>query len=168
MRQVTNISELHELTRLDRQTLGKMLKSLTPVGEGPKNARNYFLDDCLVAIVNYVKARNEESPKARKEAAEAEKAEILVAKLRGDLVPAALMRSTAADLVKSLFQRCVNLGPRLIADSIAGKTDRAEIEIAIRENYAAIFNELRSLPSEFLHMPVDDAESDTDRQPQSS
>jgi hypothetical protein len=161
-RQVTSISELHRLTQLDRQTLGKMLKGLTPAGEGPKNSRNYFLDECLVEIVNYVKARNEESPKARKEAADADKAEINVARLRGDLVPVGSVRSSAADLVKSLFQRCVNLAPRLLADKITGKDDRAEVEIAIREHFAAIFDELRSLPNNFLN--ISDVDSDTDRQ----
>ena len=156
-RQVVSISELHRITGLDRATLGKMLKSLTPIGEGPKNSLNYFLDDCITAIVSWLKARNEDSPKSRKEAAEADKAEITVAKMRGDLVPVGLVRSTAADLVKSLFQRCVMLGPRVLSDKITGKTDRNEVEIAIRSHYSTIFDELRSLPNNFLEIQDIDA-----------
>jgi hypothetical protein len=171
LRQVVNISELHRLTLLDRATLGKMLKPLTPVGEGSKNALNYYLDDCLVEIVNYIKARNEDSPKARKESADADKAEIQVAKLRGDLVPVGLVRSSAADLVKSLYQRCVNLAPRILSDKITGKTDRNEVEIAMRQHFASIFDELRSLPSNFLSVSSEDQtldEPDTERQSESS
>lgn len=149
-----------QLTALDRQTLGKMLKDLTPVGEGPKNARNYYLDDCLVEIVRYAKARNEDSPKARKEIAEAEKAEINVARLRGDLIPVGTVRNAAADLVKSLYQLCVHLAPRKLKDQITGKTDHAEVEIILRDHLAKIFDDLRSRPNDFLAIPNVD-ESDT-------
>ena len=161
MRQVVSISELHRLTSLDRATLGKMLKHLHPASEGRNNAVNYHLDECLTAIVAYVKARNEDSAKARKEAADAEKAEILVAKLRGDLVPVGLVRTSAADLVKSLYQRCVNLAPRILSDKITGKTDRNDVEITLREHMASVFDELRSLPNNFLTIPVEDDNSAT-------
>lgn len=157
-RQVVSISELQRLTGLDRQTLGKQLKNLVAVGEGPKNSRNYYLDECLTAIVHYVKAKNEDSAKARKETADAEKAEINVQRLRGDLVPVSLMRTSAADLVKSLYQRLVNLGPRILADKVTGNAERAENEIVIREYIANIFNELRSLPNSFLNVPINESD----------
>jgi hypothetical protein len=156
VRQTTNISELQRLTNLDRATLGKMLKHLTPVGEGKKNALNYYLDECVKEIVKYVKAQREDSSKARKERADAEKSEIHVARLRGELVPVMLVRSSAADLVKLLFQRCVMLAPRLLSDQITGNPDRNDVEIAIREHFATIFDELRSQPNSFLNIPEDE------------
>lgn len=156
-RQTINTTEIHKLTGLDRTTIAKHLAHITPMTiPGAKNASNYYLDEVLGVLVRSFKAKSEDGPKARRELADAEKAEILVAKLKGELAPTALMRSTAADLVKSLFQRCVMLAPRILSDKITGNPDRTEIEITIREYFAAIFDELRSLPNNFLNMPVED------------
>ncbi len=154
-RQTTNISELHRLTRLDRQTLGKILKHLSPVEEGPKNARNYYLYDCTVAIFDYLKERHGESPRQRRTAAEAEKVEIEVARLRASLVPTELMRRSAGSLIETLMRRCVEEAPAALAEKIAATPDHAEVEIAIRDYFAAIFDELRSNPSAFMSLPAD-------------
>ena len=160
-RQTTNISELHRLTGLDRQTLGKMLKHLDPVEEGPKNARNYYLDECFIAIVGYVRARHDQGSKMRKEMAEAESAEITVANLRAELIPIEIVRSSAGALVTSLKARCIDEAPAILASKITSLTDRAEIEIEVRKHFSNIFNELRSNPNAFLKIPdVDTARYD--------
>ena len=137
-----------------------MLKHLAPVEEGPKNARNYYLDDCAVAIFDYLKARRGDSSKMRREAAEADRAEIEVARLREGLVPCALVRRSAGSLVKALMQRCVDEAPAALSETIAATPDHAEVEIAIREHFAAIFDELRSNPRAFLNIDDDGPSAD--------
>ena len=130
--------------------MGKILKHLPPVEEGPKNARNYYLYDSAVAIFDYLKDRHGESPRRRRAAAEAEKVEIEVARLRASLVPTELMRRSAGSLVETLMRRCVDEAPAALAGKVAATPDHAEVEIAIREHFAAIFDELRSNPSAFV------------------
>lgn len=156
-RQLINIAEICRLTKIDRTTIAKYLREGDVEPEnasGFKGSKEYYLDEVLTCLVRSFKVRAEDSSKARKEEADAQKAEILVAKLRGDLVETSLMRSVAAELVKSLYQRIVMLGPRVLADKITGNTDRAQVEISIREHHAGIFEELRSMPNNFLNLAV--------------
>lgn len=161
-RQTINISEISRLTGLDRATIGKHLDHIQPMNanSGRQGSKEYYLDEVLSVLIRSFKAKFEDGAKARKELADAEKAEIQVARLRGDLAPTSQMRTSAADLVKSLFQKCVMLAPRLLSDAVTGNADRNEVEIAIRTHYAGIFDELRSLPNNFLN--ITDAEPPTD------
>lgn len=157
-RQLVNTAEVCRLTKIDRTTLAKYFRdaNLEPVDPFAKQgAKNFYLDEVLSVLVRSFKVRAEDSSKARKEAADADKAEITVAKLRGDLISVGAVRNSAADLVKSLYQRLVMLSPRLLSDQLTGNPDRAEVEIAIREHNAKIFDELRSLPNNFLQIPVE-------------
>jgi len=156
MRQVANISELNRLTGIDRTTLAKRLNHLTPATtNGKKGAKEYFLDEVLAVIVGALKAKyGDDNPKIRRELAEAEKSEIKCKQLRDELVPIEAVRSSAASLVGALRKRCMEAVP-IVAKKIAGETEREEVEIEIRTQYASIFEELRSHPDRFLNIPVE-------------
>jgi hypothetical protein len=155
-RQLVNISEICRLTKIDRTTLAKYLRDgqVDPLNaNAAKGAKEFYLDEVLTCLVQSFKIKAADGPKVRIELANAEKAEINVGKLRGELVETTLMRSTAAELVKSLYQRLVMLSPRILADKVTGNKERADVEIAIREHNAQVFDELRSMPNNFLNLP---------------
>jgi hypothetical protein len=152
--ETANTTELARLTGFNRSTVRDLIvrHGVSPIVSDTKTgAKEYALRDVLAAVCADRRERaTPNAGKARKEAADAEKAEIIVAKLRGELVPIDEMRSSAAELIKTLFQRCVNIAPRVLADKLDGRTDQKEIELILRAFYAGIFNDLRSNPLNFL------------------
>ena len=109
----------------------------------------------LAVIIGALKIKYaDDSPKARRELADAERSEIKVKQLRAELVSIDAARSSAANLVGALRKRCIDAAS-VVAEKITGQTDRNEIEIKLREHYAAIFEELRSDPNKFLNIQVD-------------
>ncbi len=163
VRQTINISEIRRITSLDRSTIANYLLEVQPATvKGNKNATEYFIDDVLGVLVRSFKAQSAEGPKMRKLMAEARRSEIALAQLEGTLVPIAAMRNSAVELLKTLYQRCVVLSPKFAADRLTGRShEHGEIEIAVRELYAEIFEELRTAPNNFIPETLAAAKAET-------
>jgi DNA-binding transcriptional regulator YhcF (GntR family) len=148
-----SISELARIFNLDRATVSKRLKDIEPASQvGYKGAKEYTISEVTHLLQSSAQSSyGEEQAKVRRAMADAEKAEINVAKLRGELVSVSEMKDAVHTLVKSLFQRCVVVSPRALARKIIGKSDPGEVEIILRAHYSEIFEELRALPTNFLN-----------------
>jgi hypothetical protein len=153
-----SISEISEVTGRDRVTVRNRLAGIEPK-IGPKNAKLYNRNAALPLVLGNGAPQGEDEAKQRKAAAEAEKAEIIVAKLKGELVSVADMKTAAAQLIKTLYTRTVRVEPQIIATKCVGKT-ALEIEIAVRESLAAVFNELKTMPETFLSVPTTESDEE--------
>lgn len=140
-----NQSELSRVTGFDRATIIRRLKNL-PFTIGAKNAKEYDRKSALAILISDDAGTPEPGgalgAKERREVAEADRAELRVAQIRGELVSAKDMQNAAAELVKTLYQRIVRVEPAIIAGKCVGKT-AIEIETTIRENLAVVFNQLK-------------------------
>lgn len=149
-----SISELHRMTGIDRTVISRKLTSTNLPFE--RNTRGAHLYDRAAALG--VLTGNDANrilgsidAKERKALAEAEKAEITVEKLRGELVSADEMKQAAAELIKTLFQRVVRVEPAVIASRCVG-LDAVGIETEIRTAMQSIFSDLRFDPSKYLEI----------------
>lgn len=160
---LVSISELHRITGYDRALISEKLQrsGLKPVksGKGHLYPRRKSIAILTAGSAGSSSVLSEADAKSRKAVAEAEKAEITVAKLRGELVSADEMRRAAAELVKSLYQRIVRVEPAVIASKCVG-LDAIGIETGIRDAMAAIFDEVRVDLSSFVAVEETTAEPD--------
>jgi hypothetical protein len=156
-----SISKLHEITGYDRAVITRKLKDAGIPFE--KKSRGHIYDQTLALAVLYnnPNAVTEDNAKQRKAIAEAEKAEIAVSKLKGELVSADEMRQAAAELVKNLFQRIVRVEPSVIASRCVG-LDAIGIEVQIRESMTTIFNDVRTDLSGYITVEDETEENDED------
>lgn len=158
-----SISQLYDLTGKDRATIAQRLKDIEPIMRKRDSAKTYEKTEALTLIFGSADAIGESLAKERRAKAEAEKAEILVSKLKGELVSVDSMKSAASELVKTLYTRTVRVFPSVIAQKIVGK-EAIEVEAILREGLADIFNELKTLPSAFLS--VEDPAPDEPKTPE--
>jgi hypothetical protein len=142
------LEELRRITAKDRRTISDRIRDLPFQKKGNRKLYDKML--ALQAIMSGKAPTDEQGAKERKAIADAEKAELIVARLRGELVPVADMKTAAAELVKSLYQRAVRVVPSILASKLIGRTDILDIEVVIRESYAEIFNELKLDIGSFL------------------
>jgi hypothetical protein len=157
-----SISELHRITGFDREVISQKLKKAgVPFEKTNRGAHNYDKVMALAVLLNNPNAVNEDNAKQRKAIAEAEKAEIAVSKLKGELVSADEMRQAAAELVKNLFQRIVRVEPSVIASRCVG-LDAIGIEVQIRESMTTIFNDVRTDLSGYITVEDEQEENDED------
>lgn len=154
-----SISELHRITGFDRSEVitPKLKKAGVPYDKGSRGAHLYDKTIALAVLYDNPKAVTENDAKQRKAIAEAEKAEILVQKLKGELVSAEEMQLAAAELVKTMFLQIVRVQPSVIASKCVG-LDAIGIETEIREAMTDIFNQLRLDLTSF--MTVEDETED--------
>lgn len=146
--------ELHRITGRDRRTINLRLEK----GGVPfKQEGRSRLFDKMLAIEAIASKDNDigHEAKERRAIADAEKAELLVARLRGELVPVADMKTAAAELIKTLYMRVVRVTPSILAPKLLGLTDALEIEARLRTALADAFNELKSMPDHFLTVEGD-------------
>ena len=142
-------AELARIYDLDRATVGKRLAGV-PHRSGPRGAKLYKIEDVHNLLAPSVTECDLEEARLRKARAEAERIEILVAKLKGDLVSVRETRRTLHSIFKSLYHRVVILFPRAASGRLVGIKDRAEMEARLREELAEIFDELRTDPDNFI------------------
>jgi hypothetical protein len=148
-------ADLERITGKDRRTISGRIKDLHFKQEG----RSKLYDKMLAVQAIVAKSVDPESDaKNRRALAEAEKAELLVARLRGELVPVSDMKRAAAELIKTLYARTVRVTPSILAPQMIGKTDVLEIEGIIRDAVADVFNELKSMPDHFLTVTPDEGD----------
>lgn len=136
-----SISELADLTTLDRATVRKRLKDIEPQG-GVKNAKTYSLEVALPALIAGGSAEMDEA-KLRKTRAEAELREMELAVERGEYLPVREVRDYAVRLFKGMHGRLAVQLPRRVAASLY-KADSAELIAEILEREVGRdFNDLR-------------------------
>lgn len=152
--------ELRRITGKDRRTIKDRLADLPFEWKG--RSKLYDKTVALQAIMSGPAGIvTEAGAKERKAIAEAEKIEIVVQKLKGELVPVEQMRTTAAEILKTLYQRTVRVTPSILAPKLVGKTDALDIEATIREELALVFNELKNMPEHFLsYTPASDTDEE--------
>mgnify|MGYP003390045514 CR=1 FL=1 len=147
-----SIAELFRITGFDRHEISRKLAGAgVPYDLGPNRSHMYDKTMALAVLYNNPRAVHEDDAKRRKAVAEAEKAEITVEKLRGELVSADEMKQAAAELIKTLFQRVVRVEPAVIASRCVG-LDAVGIETEIRTAMQGIFSDLRFDPSKYLEI----------------
>ena len=95
-----SISELSDLTTLDRATVRKRLKDVEAQG-GAKNAKTYSLEAALPALIAGASAEMDEA-KLRKTKAEADMREHDLSVARGEYQPVREMRDHALRFFKGL------------------------------------------------------------------
>lgn len=155
---LVSISELHRITGYDRALISEKLAKSNVTFEKRGKSHLFSRRMALAVLVAGSNAIPESDAKSRKAIAEAEKAEITVSKLKGELVSADEMRRAAAELVKSLYQRVVRVEPAVIASKCVG-LDAIGIETHIRESMAAIFNDVRTDLAKYMTVE-DEGESE--------
>jgi hypothetical protein len=155
-----SISALHRETGIDRITIAERLEKagLEPE-ETSRNAKLYNTDKALAILTGGEVVTGEEQAKRRKLSADAEKAELVVRKLKGELVPIDSMKQAAGELIKTLYQRIVRVEPGIIAAKCVGK-NALEIEGIVHDQMATVFAELRSMPEQFLSVEIEEKPND--------
>lgn len=147
------VADLERITGKDRRTIGIRIKDLHFKMDGKRKVFDKML---AVQAVMTKSFDPENDAKSRKALADAEKAELLVARLRGELVPVVDMKTAAAELIKTLYARIVRVTPSILAPKVIGMTDPLEIEALIRTALADSFDELKSMPDHFLSADPDE------------
>lgn len=137
-----SISELAELTTLDRATVRKRLKDVEAQG-GAKGAKTYSLEAALPALIAGASAEMDEA-KLRKTRAEAELREHELAVERGEYLPVREVRDHALRFFKGLHTRLATEYPREAAPRLAKAGSADEIEGALRRDLERVFNDVRS------------------------
>lgn len=137
-----SISELAELTTLDRATVRKRLKDIEPQG-GVKNAKTYSLEAALPALIAGASAEMDEA-KLRKTKAEAALREHELAVERGEYLPVREVRDYALRLFKGLHTRLAVQYPREGAPQLARAASADEIAGVLHRDLERVFNDVRS------------------------
>jgi hypothetical protein len=113
-------ADLERITGKDRRTISGRIKDLHFKQEG----RSKLYDKMLAVQAIVAKSVDPESDaKNRRALAEAEKAELLVARLKGELVPVSDMKRRRLNSSRRLYARTVRVTPRIVAPQMMGKTD---------------------------------------------
>ena len=154
-----SIAALHRETGLDRTTIAERLEKAGLEPEISKNKAKLFDKEKALEILGQADAGVEGS-KLRKLRADADKAELNVRKLKGELVEIDAMKQAAGELIKTLYQRIVRVEPNIIAAKCVGKT-AVEIEGIVRDQLGLVFAELRSMPDQFLSVESEDGVQDS-------
>jgi hypothetical protein len=158
------LEELRRITGKDRRTISDRIAGLPFEKKG--RSKLYDKTVALQAIMaGGAGAMDESKAKERKSIAEAEKIELIVSKMKGDLVPVADMKTAAAELIKTLYQRIVRVTPAIVAPKLIGRTDVLDIEAIIRDALAEDFNELKNMPEKFLTIEPTDEDEEDDSEP---
>lgn len=137
-----SISELAELTTLDRATVRKRLKDVEAQG-GAKGAKTYSLEAALPALIAGASAEMDEA-KLRKTKAEADMREHDLAVARGEYLPIREVRDYALRFFKGLHTRLAVQYPREAAPQLAKAASADEIEEVLRRDLERVFNEVRA------------------------
>lgn len=143
-----SMSELSDLTTLDRATVRKRLKDIEAQG-GAQNAKTYTLEVALPALIAGASAEMDEA-RLRKVKADAELKELDVKREQGEVVEVREVRGYAQALVQGLHQRVAVRMPGEIAPQLYKAESSAQITEILQHELGRIFNELRDDHKRFL------------------
>lgn len=158
-RELVSISQIQRMTGLDRAVIAAKLVNVQ-WKPGPKSAKMYDLAEVFPLLVGPGRVGGDDA-KERKLTAEAEKAELQLARLKGELVPIDEVTQAAAELIKTLYQQCVRVLPDIIAADVVGLKSVDEVAIRVRERLAKVFDDARSNMTSYLTV---EAESESDEE----
>ncbi len=149
--QKVSISELHRITGFDRRIISqKLVASNVSFDKTGRGAHLYDKREALgVLCSDDPTMLGPDDPKRRKIKADADRAELAVQKLRGELVSVDEMRQAAAELIKTMFQRIVHVEPSILAAKCVG-LDAVGIESEVRKAMQSVFSDLRFDPSSYI------------------
>lgn len=163
--ELIHIAEAARRYNLDRLTVRKRLYGIEPVGFGKKGEKLYDLDE-VEPLLTAEGEQAADAVKLRKLTAEAERQELLTAKMRGELVDVGVVRSMVYDFFKQARQLIVVEFPRANGPQIAQMKDSRETITFLNRELAQIFDELSE--SDILSergLPVSDPDECADGEP---
>lgn len=140
--QLYSISQLHELTGLDRSTIKKRLEGVEPQG-GPKNAKTYSLKVALRAFIKGASTAYDEA-ELRKMQAEARLKEHKLEVEEGRYVAVSDVESERVKEVQWLNSRLTRL-PREMAAQLFKSDSPEQLEDVLRHQLGVVLNEWREL-----------------------
>jgi phage terminase Nu1 subunit (DNA packaging protein) len=146
--QLFSISQLAELTMLDRATVRKYLDGVPHQG-GAKNAKTYTLKAALPALVTGRNAEMDEA-KLKKAQADATLRELELKREQGEVVELKEVRNYAQALFKGVQQRTAVQMARDVAPQLYKADSPAQITEILQRELGRIFNDLRTDHPSFL------------------
>jgi len=155
-----SISALSVLTGVDRRTIGKRLEGLEPA-KIVRKAKHYASSDALKAIYlgsDTGEALDLNQQSARLKRAQADKTEIEVSILKGDLITGEQAKARWADMVTSMRAKMLGL-PSKLAVRVTGLSMR-EVETESRD---LVFEALQALADDGSGYKRDRPEQDLGR-----
>lgn len=150
-------TQLARMFKMDRVTCAKRLESLTAKA-GPRGAKLYRLSEAYPLLMPSDTETSLDEAKLRKARAEAERVELQVARLRGQLIDVESAKSALYDVFRTLYQRIVVIYPRVASTELALIKDRGSVELKLRQDLTEIFNDLRANPIQFVDQSLDEDE----------
>ena len=136
-----SISELAQLTTLDRATVSKRLKEIEPQG-GARNAKTYSLEVALPALIAGASAEYDEA-RTRKMQADADLREHELAVERAEYLPMKEVRDYALLLFKAMHGRLAVQLPRRVAPALHKAGSPELIAEMLEKEVGRDFNDLR-------------------------
>lgn len=136
-----SISQLADLTTLDRATVRKRLDGVEPRG-GSKNAKTYSLREALPALIAGASAEYD-AARLRKTQAEADLRELELAVERGAYLPVKDVRDYAVRLFKGMHGRLAAQMPRRVAAALYKAGSPELIAEILEREVGRDFNDLR-------------------------
>lgn len=146
--QLYSISQLANLSGLDRATVTKRLADVT-FEKGEKNAKSYALAAALPALIAGESTEMDEA-KLRKMQAEAGIRELDLERERGEVVSTAEVSDYTLRLFKGVQNRIGVRFPREIAQQLYKAESAAQITEILQRELGRIFNDLRDDHKRFL------------------
>lgn len=140
-KELLSISELAERFELDRATVSKRLGDF-PFERGKKNAKLYNPEDVAALLDDGGSNPDLEAAKLRRAQADAEKAEILVAKLRGELVNRVEVLTEVQEIFARLYQTICIQYVRRNSGRLFKMKSGTELAEALQKDLTAIFDEI--------------------------
>jgi phage terminase Nu1 subunit (DNA packaging protein) len=127
----------------------RRVRDLEKQGVFKKTARGkYDKDENVRFYIRYLRKvavgsgdANLTDVKTRREIARAEREELLVKKIKGDLVPKHQAEQWLGDIVREVRQHFISL-PRRVAGAIVLKTDERDVEVELRSEIHKILEQL--------------------------
>lgn len=152
-----SISALAERFEMDRATVSKRLSN-APFERGPKNSKVYSVEDIAELLTAEEDSPELEAAKLRRAVADAEKAELTVAKMRGELVNRVEVITEVQGIFAGLYQKvCIHYVRRNAGRLHKIETNKELAEV-LQNDLMEIFNEIADENS----IENGDSQGDTD------
>ena len=161
-----NIDRIADLCGSTRRTVIKRLKDL-PRQKGDGRSINYESTDALPIMFGMGKPSDKstlEKQRTRLASAQAEKIELELEVIKGDLIPAEQVRSVVDSMVSAFRSRMLSL-PIKAAPVVVTMADALEAEKILRDHVYEALNELSNYESKAGGTSTDQSVSETRRAP---
>lgn len=127
-----NVNQLSKLTGVDRRTIDRRLKGLAP----QKNGNRVKLYDAKIALKKILNPGGSgldlTQEKARLSKLQADKVQLEVSKLRGELIEVKQVKEQAFNSGRRVRDRILNI-PSRISHELAAETDPFKVEVLLTQ-----------------------------------